>query len=305
MTDTSRRKPAANVALHAVARQMVFLAATRKRTPPELADGSAAGRLRQAGADGRAVEGHAVVAGMSHDNRALDDFVFQRGNAERSLAPVCLRNPRPTNRFGSVRSPLEPLGQVPEIFFQALAVAPPRLAIDSRGRFPLNLALASPQPFDVVEIMQERGEPLLPVSSGNLTYPLKRALRVLAALSPGRVLLKRVSLGQSPSLHCLQSRFLGFVRQLSRYYGIVHLSACNAQAGLSACNAQAGTASAPRSTRHSRIEAYISQLHTRPAPPHPVNASTSPLRTTAHDSGPNWAAHPCLYDSLIHYTLPV
>jgi hypothetical protein len=34
-------------------------------------------------------------------------------------------------------------------------------------------------------------------------------------------------------------------------------------------------------------------------------ASPPPLRTTTHDSGPVWLAKPSLYETSIHYTLPV
>ncbi len=45
------------------------------------------------------------------------------------------------------------------------------------------------------------------------------------ALSPGRGALQRVPLGQTPSLHHLRHRSLGFVRRLLRYYGPVRLPA--------------------------------------------------------------------------------
>ncbi len=64
------------------------------------------------------------------------------------------------------------------------------------------------------------------------------------------------------------------------------------------------TASAPRGTHRSPGRAWFSRLNTRPARS-PVNASSLPLRTTPHDSGPVWVATPSPYDSFIHYTLPV
>ena len=74
-----------------------------------------------------------LVDGVQHlDRRALDDLVFQRGNAERSLPPVRLRDVHPTHRLRSVRSSLQPLGQVLEIALQLLAVLSPRLAIHAR-----------------------------------------------------------------------------------------------------------------------------------------------------------------------------
>ena len=61
------------------------------------------------------------------------------------------------------------------------------------------------------------------ISRCRLTYPLERAGRVFPALSPERVTLGRVSLGQPPSLPRLHGRFLGFVRRVRRYYGAVRL----------------------------------------------------------------------------------
>jgi hypothetical protein len=71
MTDTSRRKAAANVTLHPMPRQMISPAVTTKLSPPEKADGPTKG------ADGHAVEGYAVVAGVSQDNRAQVISLFR------------------------------------------------------------------------------------------------------------------------------------------------------------------------------------------------------------------------------------
>ena len=57
------------------------------------------------------------------------------------------------------------------------------------------------------------------------SYPLKRAWHITPALCPECVTLRRVSLGQPPSLHRLRSRCSGLVRRLLRYYGAVRLPA--------------------------------------------------------------------------------
>jgi hypothetical protein len=57
------------------------------------------------------------------------------------------------------------------------------------------------------------------------------------------------------------------------------------------------TASASRSE-------FLTRLYTRPVLS-PVNASTSPLQVTPHDSGPAWFGTPLPYDFFIHYTSPV
>jgi hypothetical protein len=54
--------------------------------------------------------------------RALDDFVFQRRDSERSLPPVGLRDKHPRHRLRSIRSSLQPFGKVLEIPPQKLLV---------------------------------------------------------------------------------------------------------------------------------------------------------------------------------------
>ena len=65
--------------------------------------------------------------------------------------------------------------------------------------------------------------PLTPFTAGYLTYPLKRAGHVFAALCPGHVTLGRLSLDQSPFLHRLLVLRSDLVRRLLRYYGTVRL----------------------------------------------------------------------------------
>jgi len=72
-------------------------------------------------------------------------------------------------------------------------------------------------------MVEERGEPLLPVAACCVTYSLERTGRACPALRPGRVLLVRVPLGQPPSLHPLRRAGLRCVRMPLRYYGVVRL----------------------------------------------------------------------------------
>ncbi len=57
----------------------------------------------------------------------------------------------------------------------------------------------------------------------DLTYPLKRTGRACPALCPEHVLLKRIPLGQPPSLRGLRHPMSDVVRPLPRYYGAVRL----------------------------------------------------------------------------------
>ena len=178
-----------------------------------------------------------------------------------------------------------------------------------------------------------------------LPYSLQRTGRAGPALCPGRVLLGRVPLGQSPSLHRLRRRLPGLVRRLHRYYGAVRLpgSVHRRRASLDFPTRPAAPSATgePRTSRFScEVFPYvpgsstaqdpnasrdgdapsaafrISLLRRRPelscfrgsiARPArtPVNASALPLRETPHDSGPLWVASPSTCVSFIHYTPPV
>jgi hypothetical protein len=178
-----------------------------------------------------------------------------------------------------------------------------------------------------------------------LPYPLQRTGRAGPALSPGRVLLVRVPLGQSPSLHRLRPRLPGLVRRLHRYYetvrlpGLVHrrrasLDFPTRPAALSATGEPrtsrfscevfpyvpgSSTARDPNASRASDAPSSAFRPFLQCRRPEgccfrgsiarpartPVNASALPLRETPHDSGPLWVASPSTCDSFIHYTPPV
>src|SRR6266849_4530716 len=164
------------------------------------------------------------IDGIQHlDRRALDEFVFQRRNSERSLPPVGLRYIHPTHRFRSVRSSLQPFGKILEIHLQLLAVVPPRLPVHARSRFLLQSEVGHAQRFQVIDVVQKRREPQLLILSCCLTYPLQRTRRVAPARCPGRVLLWQVPFGQPSSLRPLRNRLPGVVRGLLRYYRAVRL----------------------------------------------------------------------------------
>lgn len=164
------------------------------------------------------------VDGVQHRHgRALDDLVFQRGYTERPLPPVRFGDVHPTNRLGPVRAAFEPLGQVLEIALQRLAVVPPLLSIHAGCGFSLQGEIGHLQHVRVVDVVQERRELRLPISTRCLTYPLERTVRVASALCPSRVLLWQVPFGQAPSLHLLRRRWLGLVRRLPRYCWPVRL----------------------------------------------------------------------------------
>src|ERR1039458_8153572 len=262
------------------------------------------------------------------DRRALDDFVFQRRDSERSLPPVGLRDIHPTHRLRSIRSSLQPFRELLDIHFQLLAVVPPRLSVHTGRSFLLQSEVGHAQCFQVVDVVQQRREPQLLILSCRLTYPLQRTRRVAPALYPGRVLLRQVPFGQPSSLHPLRRRLPGVVRELLRYYRAVRLprSVRHRRTSLDfpmrpkdiAALGSPGISRFPR-----EVSAYVLGVSDRAGLWHtsryrctgwglpllltasasrrktltrlntrparsPVNASTPPLRAAPHDSGPMW-----------------
>ena len=286
------------------------------------------------------------IDGVHHlDRRTLDDLILQRGHAERSLPPVGLGNVYPTNRLRPVRPAFQPFGQILEIALQPLSVVPPRLAIHTRCGFPLKSEVCPPKCFDVVDVVQERREPQLPILSCRLSYPLQRIVHTFPARCPGRVLLSQVPFGQALSLHPLRSRLLGLVRGLHRYHGPVRLPMSvhhrrtsldfpmrpatpfvSGGHGISRFSCEvfpcvlgvSDRAGLRLTLRYRCTECGLPHSPTASAPRSkflsrlntrpartPVNASTPPLRAAPHDSGPVWVANPSPYDSFIHNTSPV
>jgi hypothetical protein len=176
----------------------------------------------------REAEEVSFVNRVEHFHRcSLNKLVFERRDAERSLPPIRLRNVYPTHRPGSVRSALQPMGEALEIFLKGLAVVLPRLTVHTGCGVPLQLEVSKAQSVDPLDVMQKSGELYILVQCCRLSYPFQRTGRIDPALSLGRVLLARIPLGQTPSLHLLRRRCFGFVRRLPRYYGSVRLSRCS------------------------------------------------------------------------------
>jgi hypothetical protein len=71
------------------------------------------------------------------------------------------------------------MGEIVEILLQSLSVVLPCLAVNARCRTPLHFQVCCSQPLHVVDVVQERGEPLF------LILPCCRRTRssALSALS--------------------------------------------------------------------------------------------------------------------------
>src|SRR5450755_846273 len=94
------------------------------------------------------------------DGGTLDDLVFQRRNAERTKFArfAHLLDVNPTHRPGPVGSSLESMGEILEVCLEVLNVVLPRLAIDSCCRDLFNPQQGRSQSFNVVDVVEERGE---------------------------------------------------------------------------------------------------------------------------------------------------
>ena len=148
---------------------------------------------------------------------SLDKLVFQRGDSDRASLPIGFRDVNASRRLGPVRSSVQTVVQVREARLEFLPVRLPRDAVDARCGTARQRAVRSPKSIER-HVMEERSELRLPVLSCCLTYTVERIGRDDPALSPGRVLLVRVPLGRTPSLHHLRRRSRAFVRWLRRYY---------------------------------------------------------------------------------------
>src|SRR5438445_2335176 len=279
------------------------------------------------------------------DGRTLDDLVLQHRNSERSFPPVPLVDVRPMHRLRSIRSSLQPMGEILEVVLESLAVVPPCLSVHTGRGFLLQAEVGHAQRFQVVDVVEQRCEPRFLILTGCLTYPLQRTGRVRPARCPGHVLLLQVPFGQTSSLHPLRRWLPSLVRRLRRYYRSVRLPvfvphrrasldfpmrpqtySVWGERGISrfprevlpyvhgVCD-RAGSRSA---SRYRGLGWGLPLLLTASASRSefltrlntrpvlsPVNASTPPSRAAPHDSGSIWVANPLPYDFFIHYTSPV
>jgi len=92
------------------------------------------------------------------DRGTLDDLIFQRRNPEWTKLTrfARLRNVHPTHRSRSVRSPLQPMGEILEVCLEVLPVVLPRLAVHACSRVPLNRKVRYPQPLNVRDVVKQR-----------------------------------------------------------------------------------------------------------------------------------------------------
>src|SRR5208337_5160610 len=148
------------------------------------------------------------------DQRALDNLVFQRGDAERALPPVGPRDEPTPRRLRPIGSSVDSAVQIHEANLEVMAVILPRHAIDARSRLALERQVGFPE-LIAIDVVQERGEPFLLLQPCALPYAFQAVGRAVPARCPGRAVLLRVLLGPRPWLHELLGRSPGLVARFT------------------------------------------------------------------------------------------
>src|SRR5215467_787234 len=119
---------------------------------------------------------------------------------------------------------MDPSVQVLNPTIEVCLVVLPSQPINPGRRISLESKECGPKHWNT-EMVEKRGEPLLPPLPCDLSYALQRLGHACPVLCPARALLTRVPLGPGPWLHQLRCQLSGFVRRLHCYYGRVCLLA--------------------------------------------------------------------------------
>ena len=178
----------------------------------------------------------------------LNKLVFQGGYSQGTLPAVGFRYKYSAIRFCSVRSAFQSGRQLFEILFKLFAILSPCLAINSRRSLSLHGEISPSRGIDIINMVPERGKPTLAIPDRCLSYPFYRIWQVrywniisfCPVLCPELVLLEKIALGQTPSLHNLRRKesHLLLLGCFSGTYGSVRLPTfvhcCGAPLGFSA-----------------------------------------------------------------------
>ena len=108
----------------------------------------------------------------SHHCR-LEDFVLDRGDAERPVSAIRLRYKPPTGWQRSIRSGMNPFVKIDETSLKILLVLVPRYPINARSRALLQAEERPPESINV-DVVQERCDLRLLVPVNGFTYAALR-----------------------------------------------------------------------------------------------------------------------------------
>src|SRR5271163_1013882 len=117
---------------------------------------------------------------------------------------------------------MDPCMQISEVSFKVCRIGLPRQPVHPGGGVALEHEERFPEQIDA-EVVEERGELLLPPLLSCLPYASERLGHTSPPLCPVCALLACVPLGPRPWLHRLRRRLPGIVRRLHGYYGGVRL----------------------------------------------------------------------------------
>src|SRR6516164_10066094 len=115
---------------------------------------------------------------------------------------------------------MDPSVQVLDPTIEVRLVVLPSQPIDPGRCISLQSEECGPKHRDT-EMVEERGEPLLPSLPCDLSYAFQRLGHAFPVLRPARALLAHVPLGPGPWLRQLRCQPSGVVRWLHCYYGRV------------------------------------------------------------------------------------
>src|SRR5215472_16166007 len=108
---------------------------------------------------------------------------------------------------------MDPSVQVLNPTIEVCLVVLPSQPINPGRRISLESKECGPKHWNT-EMVEKRGEPLLPPLPCDLSYALQRLGHACPVLCPARALLTRVPLGPGPWLHQLRCQLSGVVRRL-------------------------------------------------------------------------------------------
>src|SRR5215831_699566 len=108
---------------------------------------------------------------------------------------------------------MDPSVQVLNPTIEVCLVVLPSQPINPGRRISLESKECGPKHWNT-EMVEKRGEPLLPPLPCDLSYALQRLGHACPVLCPARALLTRVPLGPGPWLHQLRCQLSGIVRRL-------------------------------------------------------------------------------------------
>src|SRR5438132_7875764 len=137
-----------------------------------------------------------------------------------ALSADRLRDMPTSGRLRPIPSPMNPSVQVLDPAIEVRLVVLTSQPINSGRRISLESKECRPEHRNT-EMVEERGEPLLPSLPCDLSYAFQRLGHAFPVLRPARALLACVPLGPGPWLHQLRCQTSGVVRRLHCYYGRV------------------------------------------------------------------------------------